>query len=123
MEWFIKAVQQFSDFEGRARRREYWFFVLFYILFALAAMGIDDLLGTGMMLYTFYVLALFPPALAVQVRRLHDTGKSGWMILIAFIPVIGYLWLLFLLVQDSTPGENAYGPNPKEPAGQQDQNT
>ncbi|MDY0077004.1 MAG: DUF805 domain-containing protein [Bacteroidales bacterium] len=61
-----------------------------------------------------YSLALIIPSLAVAVRRLHDVGKSGWMILIGLIPLIGFIWLLVLMVTDSKPGENQYGPNPKE---------
>lgn len=122
MEWFIKVLRQYADFDGRARRKEFWMFVLFYALFAACAAFMDQLMGTeddlGDMFTegvysTVYALALFIPGLAVSVRRLHDTGKSGWMILVAFIPLVGWIWLLALYCQNSQRGNNAYGPNPK----------
>ena len=108
-----------KDFSGRARRKEYWMFFLFNMIFAFVAMFLDNTLGTAGpagygIFYGIYALALFIPGLAVFVRRLHDVGKSGWMFLIAFIPLIGAIWLTVLLVTDSNPGENQYGANPKE---------
>ncbi len=119
MKWYVKALKQFADFKGRARRKEYWMFVLFNFLFAIVAMMIDNVLGTKGeqgygLVYGLYSLAMFIPGLAVSVRRLHDVGKSGWMLLAALIPVIGPLWLLYLMITDSVPGPNPYGPNPKE---------
>jgi uncharacterized membrane protein YhaH (DUF805 family) len=119
MEWFLKALRQYSDFEGRARRKEYWMYTLFYIIFAVVAIVLDmilgfttDDLGYGL-LYILYVLAMLIPTLAVSIRRLHDVGKSGWMILVGFIPIIGAIWLIILFVSDSNPGVNQYGENPK----------
>lgn len=114
MEWYLKVLRQYADFEGRARRKEFWMFVLFNIIFAILALILDGLLGTGAILYFAYVVAMIIPVLAVAVRRLHDVGKSGWMYLIAFIPLVGTIWLLVLFVTDSEPGANQYGPNPKE---------
>lgn len=114
MEWYLKALRQYADFEGRARRKEYWMFTLFNLIFAILAVVIDGLIGTGAIIYLFYVLATLIPNLSVSVRRLHDVGKSGWMYLIALIPLVGFIWLLVLLVTDSEPGDNIYGPNPKE---------
>lgn len=120
MNWYLKVLKQYTDFNGRARRKEYWMFVLFNILFSVIAMMLDNVLGIAMEgiyygpLYGIYLLAIILPSLAVAVRRLHDIGKSGWMILITFIPLIGGIWLLVLLVTDSKPGDNQYGPNPKE---------
>ncbi len=114
MEWYLKALRQYADFEGRARRKEYWMFTLFNLIFAILALVIDGLIGTGAILYFIYVLATLIPNLSVSVRRLHDVGKSGWMYLIALIPLVGFIWLLVLLVTDSEPGDNIYGPNPKE---------
>ena len=88
-------------------------FVLFNIIFSIAAGALDAALGTWGAIGGLYGLAMLIPGLAVGVRRLHDTGKSGWMLLIAFIPVIGLIWLLVLLATDSTSGSNSYGPNPK----------
>ncbi len=114
MEWYLKALRQYADFEGRARRKEYWMFTLFNLIFAILAVVIDGLIGTGAIIYLFYVLATIIPNLSVSVRRLHDVGKSGWMYLVALIPLVGFIWLLVLLTTDSQPGDNEYGPNPKE---------
>ena len=119
MNWYLKVLRQYADFSGRARRKEYWMFVLFNSIFAIAAMLLDNLFGITMgnipygPIYIMYGLALFIPGLAVLVRRLHDTGKSGWMVLISLIPLIGGIWLLVLLVTDSESGTNKWGENPK----------
>jgi uncharacterized membrane protein YhaH (DUF805 family) len=119
MNWYLKVMKQYVDFNGRARRTEYWMFVLFNLIFALAAIVIDNVIGTAMEgvgygpIYGIYALATFLPGLAVAVRRLHDVGKSGWYILMAFIPLIGAILLLVKLVQNSQEGTNEYGPNPK----------
>lgn len=120
MNWYLKVLKQYADFSGRARRKEYWMFVLFNMIFANVATILDNVLGIAMEgigygpLYGLYVLAMLIPGLAVAVRRLHDVGKSGWMILIALIPLIGSIWFLVLMVTDSNAGENQYGQNPKE---------
>ena len=124
MNWYLKVLKNYAVFSGRARRKEYWMFALFQLIFALAAMAVDNIIGTTFKIgdqgipygyvYMIYTLALFIPALAVAVRRLHDVGKSGWFLLICLIPIIGGIWLLVLLVTDSKPGDNEYGPNPKE---------
>ena len=119
MKWYLKVLNQYADFSGRARRMEYWMFVLFNMIFAFAAMVIDNILGTAVegvgygMVYALYCLAVIVPGLAVTVRRLHDVGKSGWMYLIIFIPMIGVIWLLVLLFTDGDSGTNEYGPSPK----------
>ena len=120
MNWYLAVLKNYAGFSGRARRKEYWMFVLFNMIFAIVAMILDNVLGIAIEgvgygpLYGLYVLAVLIPGLAVAVRRLHDVGKSGWMILIALIPIIGAIWLLVLMVTDSNTGENKYGPNPKE---------
>lgn len=121
MNWFLKALKQYADFSTRARRKEYWMFVLFNILATVVAMILDNLLGLTMSpeipygpFYGLVALALLVPGLAVGVRRLHDAGKSGWMYLIILIPLIGAIWLLVLLLKDGVPGTNKWGPNPKE---------
>ena len=120
MNWYLKVMKQYADFDGRARRTEYWMFVLFNIIFSVVAVVLDNVLGIAMEgigygpLYGLYVLAMIIPSLSVAVRRLHDTGKSGWMLLIALIPIIGSIWLLVLYATDGNPGENEYGSNPKE---------
>ena len=120
MNWYLKVLKQYADFSGRARRKEYWMFVLFNFIFIIIAAILDNILGTAIqgigygLFYILYVLATMIPNLAVSVRRLHDVGKSGWLILVGFIPIVGAIWLLILFVTDSQPGDNEYGPNPKE---------
>jgi len=120
MNWYLKCLNQYADFSGRARRKEYWMFVLFNMIFAFIAMIIDNVIGTASpelgygIIYGLYALVMIIPGIAVTVRRLHDVGKSGWMYLIVLIPLIGVIWLLVLLVTDSNTGENPYGTNPKE---------
>lgn len=117
---FMTAVQtvlsKYATFSGRARRSEYWWFVLFnaivtmLALVADAALGFTDAGGAGPVLIVA-VLALFLPGLAVTARRLHDTGRSGWWMLLSFVP-FGGLVLLFFTLQDSR-GPNAWGQSPK----------
>ena len=120
MKWYLKVLNHYADFSGRARRTEYWMFLLFNMIFAIVAMLLDNILGLTLgqlpygVFYLLYVLAVFIPGIAVVVRRLHDAGQSGWMILIGLIPLIGAVWLFILMLTDSEPGENKYGPNPKE---------
>ena len=130
MKWFLKCLKQYADFSGRARRREYWFFQLFNLIFFIVivlglglianALGANDSISPEFGLITiiglliiFYVLALTIPSIAVTIRRLHDTGNSGWMLFISLIPLIGPIWLFILYVKNSQPGENKWGPNPK----------
>lgn len=124
IQWYKKVVfENYANFSGRARRSEYWYFALMQFLIILvilgagiATAGLDEgLTGLGVfwMLYVIYVLATFIPGLAVAVRRLHDSGKSGWYYFVALIPFIGGLWLLFLLFTEGTNGPNDYGPDPK----------
>ncbi|GAC1484102.1 MAG: DUF805 domain-containing protein [Flavisolibacter sp.] len=130
MKWYLKALRQYVDFSGRARRTEYWMFILFNVIYALSAMAVDNALGitfhfTGPdgaqvsilygFIYVLYSLAVFLPSFAVAVRRLHDVGKSGWMLLVGLIPIIGAIWLLILFCTNSQDGTNKWGPNPKEP--------
>ena len=119
MEWYIKVLKQFSDFKTRARRKEYWMFTLFSILISGILNLIDTNLGTefnnGIGLFGgIYSLLILVPSLAVGGRRLHDVGKSGWMLLVALIPLIGAIWLLILFCKDSQLQENKWGVNPKE---------
>ena len=119
MNWYIAVLKKYAVFDGRARRKEYWFFVLFNIIFALVLAFIDGMVGTFNpesgygVLSGIYGLAVFIPGIAVSIRRLHDTDRSGWWILICLIPLIGAIWLLILFVLDGTAGQNQYGPDPK----------
>jgi len=119
---FAEAVQscfkQYVGFTGRARRSEYWWFALFGLIVGIVANLIDTVLGTMSedtnvgVLGTIVSLALLLPTLAVAIRRLHDTSRTGWWILIGLIPIVGWIILLVFYVQDSHP-DNTYGPSPK----------
>lgn len=156
MRWYFTALNKYAVFHGRARRREYWMFVLWNAIFGFLLSVLDVMLGTWNMeadrgvISTLYSLAVLVPGIAVTVRRLHDIGKSGWKLL--WIPAVFLLatalpddihsipepssewmgfttltmilfsvtlivavpiWILILLMQDSQPGANRYGPNPK----------
>lgn len=111
-QWYIKCIRQFADFKGRARRKEFWMFALVNFVVSLVITIVGSIIGTTL-LSTIYSLAILLPSLGVGVRRLHDVGKSGWYMLASLIPVIGWIWLLILVVQDSQPGDNQWGPNPK----------
>jgi uncharacterized membrane protein YhaH (DUF805 family) len=114
-------TKKYADFTGRARRAEYWWFVLinFVVIFSLVVLIIilagsdDSLTGLGGIIYAVYALGVIVPSLAVTVRRLHDTGKSGWMLLIGLIPFVGPIILLVFYFTDGEPGANQYGPSPK----------
>ena len=120
MNWYLQVLKKYAVFSGRARRKEYWMFTLVSTIFSIIAMIIDNILGasiegTGLGIFNIlYSLAVLTPSYVVLVRRLHDVGKSGWMILIGLIPIIGPILVLVLTVTDSNPDENKYGPNPKE---------
>jgi uncharacterized membrane protein YhaH (DUF805 family) len=113
---FMTAVKtcfsKYVDFNGRARRSEYWFFVLFYVIVYVVASILDGIIG-GQIFTIIAALGFFLPSLAVTVRRLHDTDRSGWWILIGLIPIVGFIVMIVFTVQDSKPGDNQYGPNPK----------
>ncbi|MWP62613.1 DUF805 domain-containing protein [Gilliamella sp. Pas-s25] len=115
MNWFIDCItKNYANFNGRARRKEYWMFVLFSVILAVLTIIIDKIIGNDLMIVTCILsLALLLPNLAVTVRRLHDTNKSGWWILLQFIPYVGGIIILVLCMLDSTPGSNQYGENPK----------
>ena len=118
MNWYLEVLRKYAVFSGRARRKEYWMFLLFSTLisFALAFVegmfGLVTELGIGM-ISIVYALLLLIPSLAVYVRRLHDTGRSAWWLLIVLIPLVGPIALFVFSVQDSESGHNEYGPNPK----------
>ena len=162
MNWYLQVLKKYAVFSGRARRKEYWMYTLFCVIFGIVAMIIDNIAGTTFKytytmgdttipvnvgygyIYAAYGLATFIPGIAVGVRRLHDVGKSGWFYLLCVLPlIVGYalifigiqnhliaalvlgvllallslglaIWLLVLFCTNGTPGENKYGPNPKE---------
>ena len=117
-EWYIKCITtDYFNFQGRARRKEYWMFTLFssiiYTIFFIIFAKIMSSPNGYIITVVIYTLAVFFPTLAVTVRRLHDINRSGWWYLLNFIPVIGVLIIFIFLVLDSTPGDNNYGENPK----------
>jgi uncharacterized membrane protein YhaH (DUF805 family) len=113
MEWYLTVLKKYAVFTGRARRSEFWYFVLFNIIIAFVLNGLSMALGS-FVIGGIYALAVFIPGLAVSVRRLHDTGRSGWWLLLSLIPVVGAIILIVFCIEDSKPGENQYGPNPKQ---------
>lgn len=116
MSWYIAVLKAYAEFGGRAGRAEYWYFVLFNILVSiglsvalglLGAMAGSDALGS---LSGLYSLAVLVPSVAVGVRRLHDTGRSGWWMLIALVPILGAIALIYFLVLEGDAEGNEYGP-------------
>lgn len=133
MNWYFEVLRKYATFTGRARRKEYWMFTLIHLIICfaitipaviLASNGDEELGGIFIILLMLYILATFIPSLAVTVRRLHDTGRSGWWILLNFIPVVNTIGSIVMIIfmcmdsqpgndQDSTTGNNKYGVNPK----------
>lgn len=113
MNWYLEVLKKYAEFSGRARRKEYWMFVLFNMIISFVLELVEGLFGGPGILYMIYGLAVLIPGLAVSVRRLHDVGKSGWFLFILLVPIVGAIWILILHCTDSLPGENQYGPNPK----------
>ena len=116
-------TNKFADFNGRARRKEYWMWTLYCTIILLVSMVFDNLFGLTFellgedlgygWLYLIFGIIQFIPGLAFVVRRLHDVGKSGWYYLIVLIPLIGFIWILVLLCTDGVEEENKWGTNPK----------
>ncbi len=125
MKWYLAVLKKYAEFDGRACRKEYWMFILFNLVIGLIGGFVMVVLGVilGMteaqgdvllnVFTTLYSLVIMLPALAVLVRRLHDTNRSGWCCFISLIPLVGPIILIVFLAQDSGPVENQYGPNPK----------
>ena len=117
---YISVIKRYSVFSGRAGRKEYWYFYLANIIIGVALGLVMLMMGsssksfiTVMVVAMILGLAVMVPSIAVTVRRLHDTNRSGWWFLISFVPYIGGIILLVLMILDSTLGDNKYGPNPK----------
>lgn len=110
MNYIKKCLIHYADFKGRARRSEYWTFVIAYMVIYYL---LNNLAGLTL-LSSIYAVVLFLPFLAVSVRRMHDISKSGLWVLIQFVPIIGNIIFIALSLLDSKPGENQFGPNPKE---------
>ncbi len=114
MHWYLEVLKQYAVFEGRSRRTEFWLFMLFHLIIFLVLRIIDGMAGTAGMISTVYILAVLLPAIAVSVRRLHDTDRSGWWLLATFFPFLGVFVLLLFMAQDSDPKSNQYGSCPKQ---------
>lgn len=118
MNWFVTAVKKYAVFRGRAGRPEYWYFILIYFVCVIGLSLLDSMMGTyssedGLGVFSgIFMLALLLPSLAVGVRRLHDTDRTGWWLLITVIPIIGAIVLLVFTVQRGTEGLNRYGDGP-----------
>jgi uncharacterized membrane protein YhaH (DUF805 family) len=118
VDWYISVLKQYAVFSGRSRRKEYWFFALFNLIISIVLGIVDGIFGLSVgegfgLLGLLYMLAVLLPAIGVSIRRLHDTGRSGWWLLLAFVPIIGAIVLLIFFVLDSQPEPNEYGANPK----------
>jgi uncharacterized membrane protein YhaH (DUF805 family) len=119
MHWYVDVLKKYAIFDGRARRQEYWMFFLFNVIVSIVLAGVDNVSGLTKAaggvspLQTLYALAVLVPAIAVAVRRLHDTGRAGLWLLIVFIPCIGGLVLLVFMIMEGDRGSNAFGPDPK----------
>jgi uncharacterized membrane protein YhaH (DUF805 family) len=113
MEWYLKVLKNYVGFQGRARRKEYWMFNLFNFIAAIILVIVDFSMGLYPLFSGLYGLAILLPSLAVLVRRLHDTGKSGAWFFISFVPFVGGIILLIFTCTDSQEQDNQYGPNPK----------
>ncbi|MGW8191293.1 DUF805 domain-containing protein [uncultured Sphingomonas sp.] len=124
MEWMILPLKRYFEVRGRSRRQEYWMFTLFSILVGIATTIVDRALGfdwdsTGP-INGLTSLALLIPSFTVTFRRLHDTDRSAWWMLLVFLPIIGWIWLFVLYVTEGTRGPNRFGPDPKDPYGSAD---
>ena len=120
MKYFLYCLQHYAEFNGRARRSEYWYFVLFNLVISFVIgftfgviAGLLDMPALANLAY-LWSLAMFIPGLAVSVRRLHDIDRSGWWLLLSLIPLVGAIILIIWYCTDSQPGANQYSSNPKE---------
>ena len=124
MNWYIDVLKKYAVFSGRAGRKEFWMFILFNFIIEIFLWGIEFIVAHTLerniianlvilIISSIYTLGVMCPSIAVTVRRLHDTGRSGWWILIELVPIIGTIVLVVFTVQDSKQGYNQHGPNPK----------
>ncbi len=117
MNWYLDVLHNYIGFNGRARRTEYWMFIVVNMVFTFV-LGVTDrligwqLVGESGVLTTLYGVFIFLPWWAVQFRRLHDTDRSAWWLLLIIIPVVGWIIIILFNCQRGTAGENRYGPDP-----------
>lgn len=112
MNWYVDVLKKYAVFSGRARRQEYWMFFLFNLIAAIVLAIVGQIIGTTV-LSVIYAIAVLLPGLGVTIRRLHDTDRSGWWILIALVPLVGGIILIVFLATEGKQAPNAHGPNPK----------
>lgn len=122
MDYALMPLRRYAEFSGRSRRKEFWLFELLLVVVSIVVGLIEGMLGINTMvgglygpLTTLFALGTIVPSIAVGIRRLHDTDRSGWWLLIALVPIIGALVLLFFYVSDGTKGPNRFGADPKDP--------
>ncbi|ODG93144.1 MULTISPECIES: DUF805 domain-containing protein [Bacillaceae] len=113
MEWYLKVLKNYVVFSGRARRTEYWMFFLFNAIITIILSILQSIADIDNILTGIYGLLTILPSLAVGARRLHDSGRSGWWLLIGIIPFIGTIILIVFFCLDSEEGDNRFGANPK----------
>ena len=113
MHWFLVCLKKYAVFSGRARRAEYWYFALFYLIMSSTYLLADLVHSSFVFVSTIIYLGLTVPAIAVGTRRLHDTDRSGWWQLLALIPFLGFIVLVIWFIQPGTPEPNRFGDNPK----------
>ncbi len=124
MNWYIDVLKKYAVFSGRAGRKEFWMFILFNVIVEIFLWGIEFIVAHTLerniianlvilIISLIYTLGILTPSIAVTVRRLHDTGRSGWWVLIGIVPLIGDIVLVVFTVQDSQQGYNQHGPKPK----------
>ena len=115
MNWYLKVMSNYFNVQGRARRQEYWMYFLVYLLIVVAAALLDGVLGMGL-ISALVTLAHLVPSITVGVRRLHDIDRSGWWLLIALLPLIGWIIALYWAIKEGDSGDNRYGADPKAAA-------
>ena len=115
MDYYLNVLRQWKNFDGRSSKKEYWIFILVNFVITIALTIVEQVFfrGSGV-ISSLYGLFVLIPGIAVAIRRLHDVGKSGWMQLVIFIPLIGWIWILILMVKDGEIGRNQYGEDPNE---------
>ncbi|PCG83487.1 hypothetical protein CIB93_24340 [Streptomyces sp. WZ.A104] len=112
MNWYLAVLKNYAGFSGRARRKEYWMFTLVSFVISLVLSILGSVIGTDI-LYYLYAVAVLVPTLAVAVRRLHDTSRSGWWLLIGLVPLVGFIVLIVFLASEGKQEANEHGANPK----------
>ena len=108
VDYYVDAFRNYAEFDGRTSRAGYWYFVLFSIIVSIVLGWVSDALSG------LYSLVVIIPSLAIGARRLHDIGKSGWMLLVSLIPLVGVIWVIILLATKGNDADNQYGTVPKD---------